>query len=126
MIKEIKERWVEALRSGKYQQGSGYLLKDDKYCCLGVLCELAVEDRIISKDTEVERNIDSEKSIITLFGDNSEWRTAFLPKKVANWSCLFETNFNYNGTNKDLITLNDDGVPFTTIADLIEKNFNEL
>lgn len=122
MIKEIKERWVEALRSGKYPQGGGYLLKDGKYCCLGVLCELAVEDNIISKD--IEKSIDLDE--ITLFGDDLEWRSAFLPKKVANWSCLFETNFNYNGTNKDLVTLNDDGVTFTTIADLIEKNFNEL
>lgn len=35
---EFKKKWVEALRSGKYKQGSGQLYSDDykKYCCLGV------------------------------------------------------------------------------------------
>lgn len=37
---ELKQRWVEALRSGRYQQGRGYLRKDGKYCCLGVLCDV--------------------------------------------------------------------------------------
>lgn len=41
MNAEIKGKWVEALRSGKYQQGQGKLCtRDCKYCCLGVLCEV--------------------------------------------------------------------------------------
>lgn len=122
MKPEIKEKWVAALRSDKYKQGPSYLLRDNKYCCLGVLCELAYEEQIVSKD----KIIDTEGYEMILFGDYTEWRSAFLPEKVRNWSGLFQTIFDYNGSNKDLITLNDDGVPFTTIADLIEKNFNEL
>lgn len=38
--KDIKKAWVEALRSGKYEQGEDYLKKDNCYCCLGVLCEI--------------------------------------------------------------------------------------
>lgn len=35
--------WVAALRSGKYQQGLGCLRSlDDKFCCLGVLCDLGM------------------------------------------------------------------------------------
>jgi hypothetical protein len=37
----LKAKWVEALRSGKYQQGQGYLQKDGKFCCLGVLCDVS-------------------------------------------------------------------------------------
>jgi hypothetical protein len=38
---EIKQKWLEALRSGKYEQGRRVLRSaDDKYCCLGVLCDL--------------------------------------------------------------------------------------
>lgn len=34
---EQKEKWLTALRSGEYQQGSNKLRTDDgKYCCLGV------------------------------------------------------------------------------------------
>ena len=32
--------WIAALRSGKYQQGFGYLNKNENYCCLGVLADI--------------------------------------------------------------------------------------
>jgi len=31
------KKWCEQLRSGNFIQGDGYLCRDDKYCCLGVL-----------------------------------------------------------------------------------------
>lgn len=46
MNKEIKERWIEALESGKYPQGRGALRRTrpnasaDEFCCLGVLCDI--------------------------------------------------------------------------------------
>lgn len=41
MNQEIKIKWLEALRSGKYQQGEGQLrTQDNKFCCLGVLCDI--------------------------------------------------------------------------------------
>ena len=47
--KKVKRAWVRALRSSKYKQGRGQLKTDDgKYCCLGVLCELAVKAGVIS------------------------------------------------------------------------------
>ena len=33
MRKEIKDRWVEALRSGEYQQGQGTLKHGESFCC---------------------------------------------------------------------------------------------
>lgn len=33
----IKCAWVQALRSGNYEQGKGLLYRDGGYCCLGVL-----------------------------------------------------------------------------------------
>lgn len=38
--KKYKKRWLKALRSGKYEQGDGTLLYNNKYCCLGVLCDV--------------------------------------------------------------------------------------
>jgi hypothetical protein len=38
--KELKEAWIKALRSGEYKQGKRWLKKDDKFCCLGVLCDV--------------------------------------------------------------------------------------
>lgn len=41
MNKELKAKWVEALRSGKYGQGTGSLHPSDNvFCCLGVLCDV--------------------------------------------------------------------------------------
>lgn len=41
MNPEIKAKWLEALRSGNYKQGTGRLRKaDNSYCCLGVLCDV--------------------------------------------------------------------------------------
>jgi hypothetical protein len=47
MFKRLKRKWVEALRSGKFKQGRGYLRRveginddgneEESYCCLGVL-----------------------------------------------------------------------------------------
>jgi hypothetical protein len=41
MDAKIKADWIKALRSGEYEQGMGKLQVDGKFCCLGVLCELA-------------------------------------------------------------------------------------
>ena len=40
--KANRKKWVAALRSGKYKQGKGQLYDnlDEKYCCLGVACDL--------------------------------------------------------------------------------------
>lgn len=40
MNKEIKIRWIEALRSGKYKQHTQQLRYKDNYCCLGVLLDV--------------------------------------------------------------------------------------
>ncbi len=44
----MRDRWIPALRSGDYVQGHGALRsQDDRYCCLGVLTDLLVQDGLI-------------------------------------------------------------------------------
>lgn len=38
---DLLQRWLAALRSGKYRQAREALKTYDSYCCLGVLCDLA-------------------------------------------------------------------------------------
>lgn len=50
MKKEVAKAWVEALRSGKYKQGKGWLRQEEPgveptFCCLGVLCDLSGQGR---------------------------------------------------------------------------------
>lgn len=40
MDSEVKQLWIDALRSGKYKQGLGKLRDSNNFCCLGVLCDL--------------------------------------------------------------------------------------
>jgi hypothetical protein len=45
MNPEIKAKWLEALRSGRYKQGRKKLRPTpDTYCCLGVLCDILGDD----------------------------------------------------------------------------------
>lgn len=44
MDAEIKTKWVEALRSGKYVQGQCGLRVNERFCCLGVLCDIIEPD----------------------------------------------------------------------------------
>ena len=38
-------KWIEALESGLYEQGRGQLVDhEDKFCCLGVACNVAIEN----------------------------------------------------------------------------------
>ena len=110
MNKEWKEKWVTALRSGKYQQGQGVLRsKDDKFCCLGVLCDL------FAKETG---SIDWEE-----YGPDYafEYCAGTLHKRVANETGLAR----HCDAEGDLITMNDsvnNPATFSEIADWIEKN----
>lgn len=42
---QVRELWVQALESGKYKQCRLNLKnKDGKFCCLGVLCDLYIQE----------------------------------------------------------------------------------
>lgn len=104
--------WVRALRSGKYKQTTGKLARiDDKrhgYCCLGVLCELAVKAKASAITKKTEECI--------FYNDESD----FLPFKVRRWAGLRDDR----GTladGSDLSELNDDNRPFEDIANTIEE-----
>ena len=41
MPMKLLDKWLKALRSGKYKQGKGTLEDEGKFCCLGVLQKIA-------------------------------------------------------------------------------------
>lgn len=136
MKQNIMKKWVKALRSGKFKQGTGTLKQYNskgqvKYCCLGVLCELYNEDmKKKKKKTLPETTKDYNSCFVdwhkcTNFGDK-----AFdLPKEVMKWSGV-ETSTGYLwytlGDLPSLSSLNDAGKKFKTIANIIEKNWENL
>lgn len=42
---EFRKEWIKALRSGDYKQGESYLRDEDRYCCIGVACDIHPEIR---------------------------------------------------------------------------------
>ncbi len=127
MKKDIMELWVKALRSGEYEQGSGYLQHNGKFCCLGVLCETMINsgmplDRQYSKLTRVEHygNVELGRDQCTT-----------LPTEVMEWSGWSLDRINGVIQIGDIITtlpkLNDSGeFTFNQIADVIEYFYEDL
>ena len=116
MNPEIKRRWVEALRSGKYKQGEpGFLLDyEGGYCCLGVLQGLIEPENI--------RGHENYDSIPTA----SCVRKAGLPKYRRDRYGVI--NAPENGIVMRLAKMNDGEddnlgrASFKEIADFIEEN----
>lgn len=115
----IKDKWITALRSGKYVQGRAELHNRDNntFCCLGVLCELAAEARVIPPGKPMDG-----KTYLTAYGENTN--TATLPKEVQAWAGIDAWGHFYH-TDEDrgraLTSMNDSGSTFTDIASTIER-----
>jgi hypothetical protein len=118
MDKEIKAKWIEALRSGKYKQGRTRLrTANDEFCCLGVLCEVMNAER-------VQTTFD-DQPYLYLYGSSAK-SASFLPKELADAAGID----GYGSIGKEidgrwtLAGLNDHaGYTFEQIADVIEEHF---
>lgn len=107
MNSSIKQAWIEALRSGTYNQGSGCLRENDRYCCLGVLTDLYI------KENKLEW-------VPGKHGDYFFNGTAgTLPRAVSEWAKLGSDNPLVD--DRSLAGWNDSGTSFEEIADLIEE-----
>jgi len=105
MKPQIKEKWIAALRSGKYKQGHAVLKQtyddQDLYCCLGVLCDLYIKDKKLKRTTSIMRG-------------------SYLPLNVQEWSGLRDGEGSYG--NGNLVHDNDlKRKSFKQIANIIEK-----
>ena len=125
---KIRRRWVAALRSGKYKQITGALRQKynkggrkssfEGYCCLGVLCELAVKAKVIGPPVQ------NSGGIFIYSGNDSE-----LPQKVREWAGLTTVDGKFTDEKlrektkqNDLAGLNDySGKRFRGIASIIES-----
>jgi hypothetical protein len=120
----IKAKWIDALRSGKYRQGKGALHKtDNSFCCLGVLCDLALQEGIVTRQTS---NVG--KYIYTPADpqDSTPGSSSYLPVVVQEWAGMDNSQgYHYDrGLRRSLAALNDDhGLSFQQIAYVIEKEF---
>lgn len=107
MDKEVKEKWLIALRSGEYKQGMSCLKNKTtrtKYCCLGVLIEVTVPERFTNEGS-IQDPITKQYLRGTL---SSDLREKFKLEEL-NTHTLIDMNDHQNKNFKE-------------IADFIEEN----
>ena len=63
MDSSLKQKWVRALRSGKYEQATGALRNEDGFCCLGVLCDVYDPDKWVEPIPPLDEDEDDDEPI---------------------------------------------------------------
>jgi hypothetical protein len=117
MKPDIARTWADALESGEYDQTKRVLCRVDKdgnrsYCCLGVLCELAIKAGV-----PVERTFAKEYDYDVVRFDQEQGR---LPASVCEWADCLDNP--YLG-DAQAILLNDDmQASFSEIAQRIRTH----
>lgn len=115
--------WADVLRSGKFKQTGGYLAlqsvitRERAYCVWGVACEIAVDEGVIPP----ARWEDREGIVCGAYGiDSADEEETFMigapPMAVVEY-------FGMRGQMSNLMTANDEGMPFETLAERIERGY---
>ena len=95
-----RKQWVTALRSDDYVQATGRLRDGDRFCCLGVACDISG----LAEWEEGNRYLEEKET---------------LPQQVRDWLGLENAAGGYIASS--LSNLNDTRVSFDEIADMIES-----
>lgn len=146
MKKAIAEKWIAALRSKKYKQGQKLLKSKSprgvvRHCCLGVLCELYQNDRrrkkmkplptdsFLPDDDRYDDGVPIKSRVCEF---DSFYST--LPPRVVKWAGMHSDEGDFDtpeilpddSIGSTLVMLNDGGLDFEEIADIIEDRVAEL
>jgi len=146
MKKTIMNKWVKALRSGKYKQGREKLCTvngttgNESYCCLGVLTDLYLKERKRQKKgpnikffhTYTKEDMDHDCNFSKWEIDGED---GCLPPEVAEWAGFDTSTDDYrtgcfvkpNNQEIDLALLNDGGLDPTDVSKTTKpKSFKQI
>lgn len=128
MKEDIKNRWVDALKSGEYTQTLRVLHDKDGFCCLGLLSELHRQET----GGNWERFKDGGSRLylgegLVLPDDVKDWagiktETGTLPETYPE----LPPNDARQGSSSQLSGLNDRGYSFAQLGEIIEKHWKFL
>ena len=107
-----RDRWADALESGEYEQGTEYLCRDGRYCCLGVACEVFEEEAGLSRTVGAAKIVawnGSQKAVPKDLGS------------LLGLSGLLGERLIFDPSCRSLAGLNDEGTPFKVIARLLRE-----
>lgn len=116
MNKAIANKWLAELKSGDYKHGTGFLRDSDKFCCLGVLCNLHAKEHPHIAATQTNS--------YSYLGYSS-----ILPDEVRDWAGLNDSTGlfrNENGFINSLVRINDTSSSYKPVIEVIEKSWSLL
>lgn len=113
--KKQVEKWVRALRSGKYKQTDSALQDSKGFCCLGVACDILIPTKY--------KRIDSQGFLVGTFPPAQDGAPRWLKNVDRDFNSRFQGSFFESSA---LTFLNDSGnYTFDEIADLIQLVYLE-
>jgi hypothetical protein len=126
MDAQLKAKWVEALRSDEFKQGSGQLhdRKENSYCCLGLLCRVMGAD--FGPAAEADEEAFSEYDYVPVIGgkvlssgEDEELKSSVCEDLgIPDQFELIAMNDGHSGAGRPAVRKHT----FAEIADHIEKN----
>ena len=124
----LRNRWVDALRSGKYSQTRGMLFVPGEgspsYCCLGVLCAIQPTEFEASIENEVAgfRFVRTQEKVVgSLYVDKDVPDSHHIVREMGLTDDEHELLMSYNDGNRT--KWNPEGIhySFDQIANYIEE-----
>ena len=121
------DNWIQALKSGNFPKGRGYLHRGGNYCCLGVACSMYADDAGV--------NIFHYNNDVTAYNE----RTSALPPTMVEFLALSDNlgSFTFSelshslqsklmehldeNDTTDLATINDCTDDFNLIIEILEE-----
>ena len=108
-----RDEWVRALRSGIYGQCHAQLCDRTGYCCLGVLCTIQQRPFV-----EHASQVAFDNDVCGLTSANPLWDQLRDLGRLPPGVTVYIPGY---GRKHTLSTLNDGGMSFKDVADIIEK-----
>jgi hypothetical protein len=130
MKTEIAEKWINALKSGKYSQCENKLkASDGGFCCLGVLTDLYLKEKGEDWEPRLRKVVGIEVTEYEYMGNKLT-----LAPDVMLWAGMRTDAGEYGPDDIDgentlyysLAEMNDGGESFETIAEFISENVETL
>jgi hypothetical protein len=121
MDKRIKKLWINALRSGEFKQGRGFLEKNGCYCALGVLSALALVEGICTYE-EINGLGTFDKRKINLSFNIMKWADIAQDNERYLIPSEHGVIVKFQGKVTTIMELNDKGMSFKRLATIIERH----
>lgn len=118
-LEQHRRDWIMALRSGKYNQVQKVLANENGFCCLGIACVVAGNEKVYAHDIGCYFFYDEEDCL----------KQCGMPNDVIKYYGFIDeigsSNLSQNQEKRSLVYLNDkENFTFEQIADHVESNMN--